>query len=332
MGRPLRLLAPLPAPPPHPPRGADGRRQAPHRGVDWWGRVWDNDPAQQPPPPTLGLRRHGWTWPTRCMVSSPWSLTCGGQPCRSRGRSMPRPGGPTSSAVLTRVLTTILARGLPGSSPPRWEWEQGRSSRARVHAPPPAACRRRACTSPYAAPSTHRHRPLDHGAAGPGSEINLHPCFAAPVAPPLAPSNHWRLSTWVGWVLPPSSPPPLGQPELHSPPHPGGTPPGSPPPPLLLLLCGDVEPHPGPMRVAEADVTSLRLHWHTVPEWRADVVLIQSSQGNGIRILMEAVLGDGWTTTFKTHPGSRATPHSQRMSLGVLYKKTTPAPRPASWR
>ena len=25
-------------------------------GVDWWGRVWDNDPARQPPPPTLGLR------------------------------------------------------------------------------------------------------------------------------------------------------------------------------------------------------------------------------------------------------------------------------------
>ena len=20
-------------------------------GVDWWGRVWDNDPARQPPPP-----------------------------------------------------------------------------------------------------------------------------------------------------------------------------------------------------------------------------------------------------------------------------------------
>ena len=32
-------------------------------GVDWWGRVWDNDPARHPPPPTLGPRRRGWTWP-----------------------------------------------------------------------------------------------------------------------------------------------------------------------------------------------------------------------------------------------------------------------------
>ena len=35
---------------------------------------------------------------------------------------------------------------------------------------------------------------------------------------------------------------------------------------LLLLRCGDIEPHPGPMRVALANVTSLRMHWHTVAD------------------------------------------------------------------
>ena len=41
----------------------------------------------------------------------------------------------------------------------------------------------------------------------------------------------------------------------------------------LLLRCGDVHPHPGPLRVAHANVTSLRLQRHTVAEWRVDVVL-----------------------------------------------------------
>ena len=25
-------------------------------GLDWWGLVWNNDPARQPPPPTPGPR------------------------------------------------------------------------------------------------------------------------------------------------------------------------------------------------------------------------------------------------------------------------------------
>ena len=32
------------------------------------------------------------------------------------------------------------------------------------------------------------------------------------------------------------------------------------------------------MRVALANVTSLRLHWHTVADWRADVVLITETR------------------------------------------------------
>ena len=32
------------------------------------------------------------------------------------------------------------------------------------------------------------------------------------------------------------------------------------------------------MRVAQANVTSPRLHWHTVAEWRADAVLISETR------------------------------------------------------
>ena len=91
--------------------------------------------------------------------------------------------------------------------------------------------------------------------------INVQACLAAPLAPLHAPPDHWRPSTWVGWVLPPPTPPV------------GATEAAPPPPrcwvlllPLLLLRCGDVEPHPGPMRMALANVTSLRLHWHMVAD------------------------------------------------------------------
>ena len=72
------------------------------------------------------------------------------------------------------------------------KWEKGCSPRAREPPGPPAACRRRATTSPYAdfpppgAPpwGRDRHRPPDHGATSPGAEINVQACFAAPLAHP----------------------------------------------------------------------------------------------------------------------------------------------------
>ena len=73
--------------------------------------------------------------------------------------------------------------------------------------------------------------------------------------------------------------PPLSPPAAKAtgapppPPRPGGT-----PPPLLLLRYGDVEPQPGPMRVAQSNVTTLRLRWHTLAEWRPDVVLISETR------------------------------------------------------
>ena len=95
-----------------------------------------------------------------------------------------------------------------------------------------------------------------------------------------------------GAVIAPSPPPRPETPGLPTPP---------PPrcwafPPVLLLRCGDVEPHPGPMRVALPNVTSLRLHWHTVADWRADVVQILETRLTAVaQQVMRANAGaSGW--------------------------------------
>ena len=50
------------------------------------------------------------------------------------------------------------------------------------------------------------------------------------------------------------------------------------------------------MRVALANVTSLRLHWHTVAAWRADVVLITQTRLTAVaQQVMRAQAGvSGW--------------------------------------
>ena len=111
---------------------------------------------------------------------------------------------------------------------------------------------------------------------------DLHTCFdAPPLAPPFAPSDRWKLNSWVGSVLPPIQPPPLAGATV-APPLPVSVgcqrdPPAS-PPPFVLLHCGDVEPRPGLLRVAQANVTSIHLHWHTVAEWWVDVVLFSETR------------------------------------------------------
>ena len=110
-------------------------------------------------------------------------------------------------------------------------WEQGHPLRMCPPPPmPPAAGGRRlTLRRPLHRPARppwagDRPRPLDHGAAGPGAEMNLQACFAAPLAPYFAPTDHSWLSTCVGGYSPPP-PPPLGPPGLRSPPRPGGVPP-----------------------------------------------------------------------------------------------------------
>ena len=107
-------------------------------------------------------------------------------------------------------------------------------------------------------------------------------------------------------MLPPRPPPPLGPPRPRPSPRLGGVPTG--PPPLLLLRCGDVEPHPGPMRVVQANVTSLRLHWHTVTEWHADMVLISETRLTAVaRQVMCAKAGAlGWQAFWGAPLESRA--------------------------
>ena len=131
---------------------------------------------------------------------------------------------------------------------------------------------------------------------------DLEACFAAPLAPPFAPSDHWWLSTWVGWVLPPRPPPRWGR-RGSAPSHASvGCRRDS---PLLLLRCGDVQPHPRPMLVAQANVTSLRLHWHTVAEWHADVVLIFETRLTAVaqQVMCTRARTSGWQA-FSGAPSS----------------------------
>ena len=50
------------------------------------------------------------------------------------------------------------------------------------------------------------------------------------------------------------------------------------------------------MRVAVANVTSLRLHWHTVADWRADVVLITETRLTVVaqRVMRAQAGASGW--------------------------------------
>ena len=162
----------------------------------WHGRVecWDDPAAWWFLRPLRRLtRQRGGTWPTRSTPSSLWSPMCGGPPCRSRGRFMPRPGGPTSSAVLSRGPTgTSCTR-----SSKKLSASLGNGSRAapRVRGRPPCRLPVAGLHLPLQRPlhrparplwGDDRIRPPDHGAAGLGSEINLHallPLWPHPLRP-----------------------------------------------------------------------------------------------------------------------------------------------------
>ena len=64
----------------------------------------------------------------------------------------------------------------------------------------------------------------------------------------------------------------------------------------MLLWCEDVHPHPGPLCVAQADVTSLCMHWHTVFNWQADLVLLSHTRLTAVaQQVMRAQAGAlGW--------------------------------------
>ena len=63
-----------------------------------------------------------------------------------------------------------------------------------------------------------------------------------------------------------------------------------------LVRCGDVHPHPGPLRVAVSNVTALRPHCHTVFAWEADVVLLGETRltATGQSVMARLAREAGW--------------------------------------
>ena len=158
-----------------------------------------------------------------CRVGRPSAA-----PVLPHGRQVPAPcvGAAGAAGVRPGLHWDLLhevaleARRVAGG------WEQGHPPR--MPAPPPP------CRLPLRPPLHHPARPPwasdrrqlpDHGAAGPGAEINLQACFAAPMAPPRG---------WGGFspFPPPSSAGATGAP--LSPPSWRGTP-GLPPPSAAVL-------------------------------------------------------------------------------------------------
>ena len=62
------------------------------------------------------------------------------------------------------------------------------------------------------------------------------------------------------------------------------------------LLSGDVHPHPGPLRTAIVNTTSVRLHMDEVMSWDVDVNLVQETKlsTSGQRVLRGALGQRGW--------------------------------------
>ena len=190
--------------------------------------------------------------------SSLWSPTCGGPSCRSHERFMPRLSRPTSSAELGRGLAGTACTKSSGR--PSASLETRNRAAPRVRSRPPRRLPVAGHHSPLRRPLRRPTRPPwvrlpDRGAARLRSKINLQACLAAPLTPLLTPPDHWRASVWGGWVLPLFPPPPSAWAAGDARPLP---PRCRVSPPLLLLRCGDVEPHPGPMRVALVNVMSPR--------------------------------------------------------------------------
>ena len=178
--------------------------------------------------------------------------------------------GRTAAAAPRLPLTPGAAGSTTGLRPPPPPSHRD-TNRGRRRSHPPAR-RRRAAAPPDASLPAARRVPAWMG-HGPGSLTVAQQDLTRKLTcrhawPSLWP---WPLSPMTcggdegGGCCPP--PPPVASAAVRPPPPP--TP--DPPPPLLLMRCGDVEPHPGPVRLTLANVTSLWLHWHTVAEWWADV-------------------------------------------------------------
>ena len=85
------------------------------------------------------------------------------------------------------------------------------------------------------------------------------------------------------------------------------------------------------MRVALANVTSLRLHWHTVADWRADVVLLTETRRTAVaRRVMRAQAGASGWQVFGGHPwnpggGGGGIWDAPAGGVGILVRQGIPA-------
>ena len=83
------------------------------------------------------------------------------------------------------------------------------------------------------------------------------------------------------------------------------------------------------MRVALANVTSLRLHWHTVADWRADVVLITETRLTAVaqRVMRAQAGASGWQAFWGAPLESRGGGiwDAPAGGVGILVRQGIPA-------
>ena len=202
-------------------------------GVDWWGRVWDDDPACTPLPyPPRGclleVGRSGGTLPPppghRRVVGV--GTDPGGGRLLCRGPARPRAPPPRAASrpcLGSRLRGTPARRELGGRRPAH--------GTGAGHWPP----------SPRRTLSAALTPSLRASSAGAADSATPRHTLTLPLPPPV--------------LLPPPS---CQQLEVWSPPLP--------PRPLLLSRCRGIHPHSGPMRVAVANTTSLQVHWPTLSD------------------------------------------------------------------
>ena len=83
------------------------------------------------------------------------------------------------------------------------------------------------------------------------------------------------------------------------------------------------------MHVALANVTSLRLHWHTVADWRADVVLIMETRLTALaqRVMRARARASGWQAFWGApleSPGGGIC-NAPAGGVGILVRQGIPA-------
>jgi hypothetical protein len=102
----------------------------------------------------------------------------------------------------------------------------------------------------------------------------------------------------------------------------------------LLLRCGDVEPHPGPLRIVVANVTSLRRRAAEVFALEADIVALQETRLGAVaqKVMATSAKFEGWEAYWGAPrkvqpPASKTSPSAGKIwnvhpgGVGVLIRR-----------